>query len=242
MGTLKYLWTHLFFCLALLLVLTGCSRVHHDIPKAPTNIAPIAPIAKELPPYQIQVGDVLEIRMILNPELNESVIVRPDGMISTTLAQDIPAYGRTPSEIQESLIEAYKKNLSDPNLSVIVRTFAPTRVYVLGEVRNPGEFVSVGPNLTMLQAISRAGGVLDTADLESIIILRRGAADEPVAYSADFEAAAFGGDASSDVRLAAFDVVFVPRMGIAEAGLIYEQYIERFLPPTIGFGYNLNNN
>ena len=99
-------------------------------------VSPV-PDSNTLPPYRLQVGDVLRIRLLLNPELDEDVIVRPDGMISTALVQNLQAYGLTPLELQKSLIKYYKQQLTDPRISVIVQSFAPTRVYVLGEVKAP---------------------------------------------------------------------------------------------------------
>ena len=91
---------------------------------------PISELADKLPPYRIQIGDQLDLKLILNPELNESVVVRPDGMISTSVVQDVMAYGRTPAELKSELVGAYKTQLSKPELKVIVKNFAPTRVYV----------------------------------------------------------------------------------------------------------------
>src|SRR5687768_1274422 len=142
-----------FFLLAAL-PLGGCasSASRSDIPVA-TSMAAVAPLAKNLPPYRLQVGDEVEISMLLNPELDEVVTVRPDGMVSTAVAQDVPAYGRTAGELQGSLISAYKKYLTDPQLTVVVKKFTPSKVYVLGEVSSPGEMVSIGPNMTLLQAL-----------------------------------------------------------------------------------------
>jgi len=111
-----------------------------------------------MPPYRIQVGDVLDVRLMLNPELNEEVAVRPDGHISTTVVPDEPAAGRTVPEVAASLRRDYSHDLQNPRISVVVKSFAPTRIYVGGEVVNPGEFITVGPTLTLSQAIARAGG------------------------------------------------------------------------------------
>jgi len=202
---------------------------------------PMTELAQTLPPYRIQVGDQLDLKLILNPELNESVVVRPDGMISTSVVQDVMAYGKTPAELKSVLVAAYKSQLSKPELKVVVKNFAPTRVYVLGEVNNPGELVSVGPNLSLMQALAKAGGVKDTAETRQIIILRRGAGEKPVLYSASFDDIATGKRAMADVRLAAYDVVFVSRSAIAEANRVYDQYFRKFVTPTIGVTYNLGN-
>lgn len=232
-------------CLLLLLMasvsLTGCVGSANNLPPAPEGIMPITELAQTLPAYRIQVGDQLDLKLILNPELNESVVVRPDGLISTSVVQDVMAYGKTPAELKSVLVAAYKSQLSKPELKVVVKNFAPTRVYVLGEVNNPGELVSIGPNLSLMQALAKAGGVKDTAETRQIIILRRGAAEKPVLYSASFEDVASGKRAMADVRLAAYDVVFVSRSAIAEANRVYDQYFRKFVTPSIGVTYNVNN-
>lgn len=218
--------------------LGGCAN--SNLPPAPRNVAPVAAVAPELPPYLIQVGDILEVKMLLNPEFDQELIVRPDGMLSTTIAQNVPAYGRTPQQLQDALTKIYRSQLSSPQLSIIVKTFTPQRVYVLGEVNSPGEFVTVGPNLTVMQALARAGGVKLTADTKGIVIVRRGAAEQPQVYAANIEEAISGKDGGADVRLASYDVVFVPRTGIAEVHKAFNQYIQQFVPASFGLSYSLN--
>ncbi len=129
-----------------------------NMPLAPPVPDPAAGYITNLPAYRLQVGDVLDIRLMLNPELNEEVAVRPDGHVSTTVVPDELAYGRTVPELTAALREDYSKDLRNPRISVVVKSFAPTRIYVGGEVNNPGEFINVGPTLTLSQALARAGG------------------------------------------------------------------------------------
>ena len=108
-------------------------------------------------------------------------------------------------------------------------------------MNNPGELVSVGPNLSLMQALAKAGGVKETAETREIIILRRGAGEKPALYSANFEEVTSGKSAMADVRLAAYDVVFVSRSAIAEANRVYEQYVKKFVTTSVGATYNLGN-
>jgi polysaccharide export outer membrane protein len=193
-----------------------------------------------LPAYRVQVGDVLGIRLATNPELNEDVTVRPDGMISTTVAEDVVAYGRTPAEISARLRDGYRSTLKDPRISVIVRSFAPNRIYVAGEVNNPGEFITVGPNLTISQAIARAGGVRLSAARAHIFVIRRGPNDVPQAFKVDYMDVISGKHPEDDARLAQYDVVYVPRTGIFEVYTFWNQFIQQFVPVSWGFTYNAN--
>ena len=112
--------------------------------------------------------------------------VRPDGHISTALVTDEEAYGRTVPELTAALRQKYAKELKTPHVSVEVKSFAPTRVYVGGEVANPGEFVTVGPTLTLSQALARAGGPKVDGDEVKAFIIRRGPHDEPEFLSTSY--------------------------------------------------------
>jgi polysaccharide export outer membrane protein len=177
----------------------------------------------------------------MNPELNDQVSIRPDGKISTTLVDDVMAYGRTTREVAKDLEDLYGKQLLNPQISLLVRSFAPSRVYVTGEVTTPGEFINVGPNLSLVQAIARAGGLKPSAQPNNVIIIRRGAGETPVAYAADYYGAITGNDATSDVRLAPYDIVYVPRSGVANASMHFDQYIKQFVPISSGLNYQLND-
>jgi polysaccharide export outer membrane protein len=223
------------------LALGACSQASESLPPIPLVSSPQSGTPAALPSYRTQVGDILDVRLFLNPELNEEVAVRPDGMISTTLAEDIPALNRTPAEISADLREHYKATLKDPRISVIVHSFAPNRIYVAGEVTNPGEFITVGPNLTVSQAIARAGGVKLSAQRNNIFVIRRGPDDKPEAFAVDYYGIIKGTAPQEDARLAQYDVVYVPRTGIYEAWTFWNQFVQQFVPVSWGFNYNVNN-
>jgi polysaccharide biosynthesis/export protein len=220
--------------------LSACSPVP-ALPPAPAQPAPDTGYVSNLEPYRIQVGDVLGIRLMLNPELNEEVTVRPDGHISTTVVKDEAAYGRSIPDLTTSLVHDYSAELRNPRLTVVVRSFAPTRIYVGGEVANPGEFITVGPTLTLSQAIARAGGLKEmTGDENKIFIIRRGPGDVPQFFSTRFDAVMWGKDPAADIRLAPYDLVFVPRSGVAEVYRFFNQYFLQFVPVSWGFSYVVN--
>jgi polysaccharide biosynthesis/export protein len=220
------------------IAMASCSPVP-TLPPAPMEPGPTVSSAN-LPPYHIQVGDVLEVRLLLNPELNEEITVRPDGHISTTAVPDMLALGRTPADLADSLRGVYAHDLQKPRLSVVVKSFAPTRIYVGGEVNTPGEFVTVGPTLTLSQAIARAGGTKLSSDDTSVFIIRRGPTDKPELLSTSWKALRQARNPDADVRLAPYDVVYVPKLGIAEVYQFYNQYIGQFANPSFGFSYQLN--
>jgi polysaccharide export outer membrane protein len=222
-------------------VLCACATATDNLPPIPLVSSPEAGTPAVLPAYKAQVGDLLDVRLFLNPELNEEVAVRPDGMISTTLAEDVPAVNRTPVEISADLRRRYTANLKDPKISVIVHSFAPNRIYVAGEVVNPGEFVTVGPNLTISQAIARAGGVKLSAQRARVFVIRRGPNDTPQAFAVDYMNVISGTSPAADARLAQYDVVYVPRTGVYEVWTFWNQFVQQFVPVSWGFSYNINS-
>jgi len=212
-----------------------------NMPPAPAVPDPNAGYVTELAPYRIQVGDVLDVRLMLNPELNEEVAVRPDGRISTTVVTDEVAYNRTVPELAAALRQDYAKDLRNPRLSVVVKSFSPTRIYVGGEVNSPGEMINIGPTLTLSQAIARAGGHKVRGDSDAIFIIRRGPNDVPQFFSVRYTDVIKGRDATADVRLAPYDVVYVPKTGIAEVFDWVNQYLLQFVPVSWGFSYVVGN-
>jgi polysaccharide export outer membrane protein len=80
-----------------------------------------------------------------------------------------------------------------------------------------------------------------TGDEDKIFLVRRGANDEPQFYSARFQDVMWGKNAVSDVRLAPYDLVYVPRAGVAEVYKYFYQYFLQFVPVTWGFSYSVNN-
>ncbi|HVJ55911.1 MAG TPA: polysaccharide biosynthesis/export family protein [Aliidongia sp.] len=221
-----------------LLALAACTTPP-DQQTPPVVSLPQAPLADSLPSYRLQVGDVLDLRFPENNTLNEEVTVRPDGMISTTLASEIAVYGHSVPEATELIHQAYQQNhvVALPNL--IVRSFSPTRIYVGGEVVNPGEFLNIGPDLTVSQAIARAGGIKNSADYHDVLILRKGAGKDSSVFSVDYYEATQGGKADLDARLAPYDVVFVPRTGIAQVYVQFQQYIQQFVPDSFSLSLPL---
>jgi protein involved in polysaccharide export with SLBB domain len=200
------------------------------------------PTAREVNPeevleYRIQPGDELDIKFFYNPELNEIIVVRPDGKISLQLLDDVHAAGLTPSQLEASLTRKYSKELRKPVVTVIVRTFAGQRVYVGGEVYRPG-LVQLTAGMTALQAVLVAGGFMPTAKPDEVIVITKGPDNEPVPIRADLKKAIQAEDA--DVVLNSYDIVYVPKTRIAQANKFVNQYVEQLLlfrGTSLGFGF-----
>ena len=122
--------------------------------------------------YVIGPEDVLDVSVWRNTELSRTVPVRPDGMISLPLLNDVPASGYTAMQLRAILADRYSAYLPAPEISVIVREVHSRKVSVLGDVNDPGryEFQTMP---TVLEAIATAGGLTQFADRGGIVVFRR---------------------------------------------------------------------
>ncbi len=219
--------------LGVCLLLLGCgSSVKNAIHPAPAG--PRASAYDEQ--YRIQPGDTLDIKFFYSPELNEQVPVRPDGRISLQLSGEVMAAGKTPAELTEMLKEIYGKELKKPDVTVIVRTFGNQRVYVDGEVNRPGLVPLTGPT-TLLQAISQAGGIKETGGASEVVVIRRYYENKPEILVVNTDNILNGTDLDGDIYMKPFDIVHVPRTGIANVNLWIDQYMNRLIP-RIGFFFS----
>ena len=179
--------------------------------------------------YRIEKGDELEIKSIQNPEINTSLVVRPDGKISMPLAPEIMAAGKTPQELAKELADRYSVEYAEPEVAVIVKTFNGHRVFVGGEVKKPGTMSLAGP-LTVLQAISQAEGFTEAAKIGDVILIRRGAKNEPTSIVVDLKRAMNGEDPSQDMQLKPYDIIYVPRSKIANIRNFFQTVIRGSIP------------
>jgi polysaccharide export outer membrane protein len=176
--------------------------------------------------YQIHPGDEIDVRFALNPELNVLTVVRPDGRVSLKLVGEVLAEGRTPAQLSEELKLEYSRELRDPEIAVIVRGLAAS-VFVDGHIERPGEY-AWNPQITALQAITRAGGFRTTANDERIVILRRG--EDGVQQVIEIDRDEDGWSSDQDVFLAPHDLVVVPSTGVADVNKWVDQYIRQNIP------------
>lgn len=120
--------------------------------------------------YVIGADDTLHISVWKEPDLSETLPVRPDGKISMPLLNDVPAAGLTPLQLKESITEMLKKYIADPRVTVVVTAMNSRRIFVSGEVAHTGPMVLL-PHMTMLQALSQAG-FTQFANVKGIYLLR----------------------------------------------------------------------
>ena len=179
--------------------------------------------------YLIKVGDRLEVKFFKNPELNELVQVRPDGRISIQLAHDVKAAGTTPKSLTDALTAKYEAELKNPQITVLLRSFSQQNVFINGEVYRP-LLIPLEGYLTALQGISLAGGFLDTARMDEVVLIRRTPDQPPQVFQLNLAKVIDGSDTSQDIQLTPQDIVFVPKSSIADIDLWIDQYIRQTIP------------
>jgi len=160
--------------------------------------------------YVIGAGDVLEILVWKNADLSRTVTVRPDGKISLPLINDIQAAGLTPMELKEQIAKELRKFKEVPEVSVIVNEAKSRVVYITGQVARPGVY-PLGPNATVIQAISLAGGFTPFADANNMVVLRRGEGSvKEQRIEVSYKAILKGQTKYGDIALQAGDTIVVP--------------------------------
>ena len=121
--------------------------------------------------YKLVNGDKLRIEVYKDAQLSQSLQIRPDGKITLPLIGDIPAAGRTSSELKDVIATSLKEYITNPVVTVIVTETVPANIYVMGEVHSPGPQPLKGPT-SIMQALATAGGFTDWANTKDIQILR----------------------------------------------------------------------
>lgn len=122
--------------------------------------------------YLVQPGDVLEIYVWREKDLQRDVLVRPDGGLTFPLAGDIQASGKTVDQIRKEIATRLQKYVPDAVVTVSTKQAGGNKIYVVGKVARPGEYIATR-NLDVMQALTLAGGATPFAALNSIRILRR---------------------------------------------------------------------
>jgi polysaccharide export outer membrane protein len=191
--------------LALVSAPAAAQQATGSSPAAATKEQP-APTTGIAPDYRLGAGDKLRIEVYKDPQLSQSLQIRPDGKITMPLIGDIVSVGLTPLELRDRIAGALKDYITNPVVTVIVVEALASNVYVMGEVNKPGPLPLSGP-MTVLQALAMSGGFKDFANTKDIRILRRSSAGvETIKFN--YREAMKG--AGTPVYLRAGDTVIVP--------------------------------
>ena len=158
--------------------------------------------------YVIAPDDVLSIDVWKEAEITRTVPVRPDGKISLPLLNDVQAAGLTATDLASVIAERLKKFIANPQVTVIVTTVNSQKIYILGEVPRGG-VMPLLPNMTVLQAISSAGGFSQYANQKGIYVLRTENGQQ-VKYSFNYKEVVRGINIQQNIVLKPGDTIVVP--------------------------------
>lgn len=161
--------------LCLFLSITPVHAQERASNKQPASVQAPAPTpskaATEDPNYVIGAQDVLDVSVWKEPDFTRTIPVRLDGKISLPLLNDVQASGLTPSQLAAEVTKSLTKFVTSPQVTIIVTQINSKRVYLLGEVARPGAYTML-PDMTVLQALSNAGGFGQYANSKKTYVLR----------------------------------------------------------------------
>jgi len=165
------------------------------------------PMSAAGPSYVIGGDDTLHVSVWKEPDLTATLPVRPDGMISLPLLNDVQASGLTPMQLAASITEKLKKYIADPHVTVVVTQMNSQRIFVTGEVLHTGAMTLL-PNMTVLQAISSAG-FSQFANTKGIYVLRNENGKQQK-FSVNYKQLVKGESMDQNIILKPGDTIVVP--------------------------------
>ena len=189
---------------ALFSLLVGCSSAP-ELPSASLDIQTEAPL------YRIGPLDSLEIFFWRNAELSTGVTVRPDGMITIPLAEDVPAADRTPTELAREIETHYAEYVQDPIVNVMVNGFVgpfDQQIRVIGEAQEPAA-IPFRANMTVLDVMIAVNGLTDFADGNSATLVRL-VDGEQKEFRVRLDSLVRDGNFSANVAMLPGDVLIIP--------------------------------
>ena len=170
----------------------------------PASPAPPANAVVPPPGYVIGPDDVLSIVFWREKDLSADVVVRPDGIITLPLLEDIKVVGMTTAELKQKVTAEASKLVTSPNVTVIVKQINSRKVFITGHVARPGGYPLTAP-MTVVQLIALSGGLLEFADRSKITVMR---ADKT--FRVNYKQLSKGEDLKQNIDLKPGDTVIVP--------------------------------
>ena len=158
--------------------------------------------------YLIGANDVLSIYVWKEPDLTRDVTVMPDGRITFPLIGEVVAQGQTVNQLKKTIGEKLEKFVTVPEVTVIVSESRSRTIYTIGKVTRPGPY-ALAPNMTVLQALSTAGGFTEWADTKNILIVRR-EGDKEVQLRFNYKEFTDGKNLQQNILLKPNDTIVVP--------------------------------
>ncbi len=175
--------------------------------KPPAPIVPAPPVAPP-PGYVIGPDDVLQVLYWREKDVSAEVTVRPDGMISLPLLNDVQAAGLTPDQLRDKVNQLATKFFEDPSVTINIKAINSRKVFITGSVNKPGPYPLTSPT-TVLQLIAMAGGLTEFADQKNITVMRT-ENGRPVSYPFNYKDVTRRKNLQQNIELKPGDTVIVP--------------------------------
>jgi polysaccharide export outer membrane protein len=197
----------------------------------PFSNIPYASWSADEPQYRLYPGDDIDVAVPSAPELNKTVTIQPDGRVELPLVAPQMAAGRTASELEAQLSQVYAAQLLRPDVTVTVKA-APLKVFVGGQVGKPGVYDMPG-DIDALRAIVDAGGFVSGAKRSDVVVIRRARDGRPMMRTVNLDDPRRAQDL---VPLRRFDIVYVPRTGLAGMADVMTQ-LRNALPISFSYAF-----
>lgn len=197
--------------IGLLMAMIGIPAYADEVARASSPVIPakdIAPETKSSSQYRLQPGDVVQISVWKETDLQSDILIRPDGGFSFPLVGDFIATGKTIEDLRNEVTQRIQQFVPDAVVNISLKQPQGHRVYVVGRVNRPGEYLAVRP-LDVMQALSMAGGATPFASLNRIKVLRR-VDGKQQAFKFRYSDIEGGRDLEQNLVLQGGDIVVVP--------------------------------
>jgi polysaccharide export outer membrane protein len=223
----------IFICLTFLLTLS-CSAIQK--PTETKENAGITPSdtnqEKEIvvSEFILGVGDEVELTVYRHDDLNKKVRIPPDGKNTFPLIGDVQTKGVSIHQLREKIKDALSVYIVDPQVSLEITSFKGQKIFILGEVHNPGVYQIDTPT-TIIEAIAKAGGYTIDGKYNSVMLIR-GGLEKPELKRLDLKKTFASGDMSQNIFLKSGDVVYVPRTFISNVDRFFKHF-ENIVRPLV---------
>ena len=199
--------------------------------------------------YVISEGDSITVKLQNDLVLCNQATVNADGKVDLRTIGEIQAAGHTPPQLREALTMKYSQKLKGSRIeaavdgpkptevSVMLISSAAQKIYIGGEVRRPG-MIPIDGMLRATGASFQAGSPEETAELESVLLIRYRKSSEQDVYTKNMKEIIRG--KTLDVILQPYDVIFIPKTAIAKVSMFLHQYIHSLIPVQFSFIHNIN--
>jgi polysaccharide biosynthesis/export protein len=216
-----------------LIFLQACATVEKPaIEPAVTDLAPAESTVKKprVSDVVLGPGDVMEIAVYRQDDLNKKIQIPPDGRIFYPFVGEVQAAGMSVVRLRDTITEGLSPYVMNPQVSVAVTALRSEKVFILGEVERPGIF-ALEAGMSVLEAISGAGGFTPDAKWSNVLLIRNGL-DKPQMASLNLKETLKRGNLSQNVTLASGDILYVPPVFIADVSR-FARHLEFILRPIL---------